>query len=67
MAKPAILIVDDDAEVLNSVERDLRAHYQGEYRIIKAISGKEALAAATQLKQRAVPLALFLVDQRMPV
>ncbi|RPJ42721.1 MAG: response regulator, partial [Chloroflexi bacterium] len=66
MGKPAILMVDDDIQVLNSVERDLRAHYRGEYRLIKASSGQEALEAAHQLKRRAVPLALFLVDQRMP-
>ncbi len=67
MAKPAILMVDDDEQVLNSVERDLRAHYRGEYRLIKAASGQEALDITHQLKQRSVPLALFLVDQRMPV
>jgi thioredoxin reductase (NADPH) len=66
MAKPAILIVDDEIQVLNSVERDLRAHFHSEYRIVKAVSGQEALAAVQQLRRRATPLALFLVDQRMP-
>jgi thioredoxin reductase (NADPH) len=66
MGKPAILMVDDDIQVLNSVERDLRAHYRGEYRLIKAASGLEALEAIQQLQRRAVALALFLVDQRMP-
>src|SRR5689334_4448213 len=66
MAKPAILIVDDDLQVLNSVERDLRAHFRNEYRIVKAASGQEGLTAVQQLKRRATPLALFLVDQRMP-
>ena len=27
MPKPVIFTIDDDAAVLNSVERDLRAHY----------------------------------------
>jgi thioredoxin reductase (NADPH) len=53
--------------VLNTVERDLRAHYRGDYRIVKAASGAEALEAIQQLKRRSVPLALFLVDQRMPL
>ena len=39
VAKPAILTVDDDAEVLSAIERDLRHHYQREYRILKATSG----------------------------
>lgn len=66
MAKPVILTVDDDAQVLNAVERDLRKHYRGDYRIIKSTSGEEALDVVRQLKQREEPLALFLVDQRMP-
>jgi thioredoxin reductase (NADPH) len=67
VTKPVILSVDDDPQVLNAVERDLRRHYQSDYRIVKATSGAEALEAVQQLKQREIPLALFLVDQRMPV
>lgn len=64
--KPVIFCVDDDAEVLAAVDRDLRQHYKGAYRIIKAGSAREATEAAQQLKQRGTPVALFLVDQRMP-
>jgi thioredoxin reductase (NADPH) len=64
--KPVILSVDDDAEVLGAIERDLREHYRQDFRIIKAGSPEEALEAARTLKQRGVPIALFLVDQRMP-
>ena len=66
MVKPAILTVDDDPEVLGAIERDLRQHYRSDYRILKAGSGAEALEAARQLKQRGTPVALFLVDERMP-
>jgi len=66
VAKPVILIVDDELPVLNAVERDLRQHYRSDYRMVKASSGAQALEAVRQLKQRNVPLALFLVDQRMP-
>lgn len=66
MAKPVILILDDEPQVLNAVERDLRQHYRSDYRIVKSGSGKEALEAVHQLKRRNTPLALFLVDQRMP-
>ena len=66
MANPVILIVDDEPQVLNAVERDLRQHYAKDYRIIKASSGKEALETASKLKQRNDQVALFLVDQRMP-
>ena len=63
MAKPIILTVDDEAPVLNAVERDLRRHFGGEYRILKASSGEEALDAVKELKKRNSPVALFLADQ----
>jgi thioredoxin reductase (NADPH) len=66
MAKPVILAVDDDREVLGAIERDLRQHYRSGYRILKAQSGREALEAVRQLKIRGAAIALFLVDQRMP-
>jgi thioredoxin reductase (NADPH) len=66
MAKPIILTVDDEPQVLNAVERDLRQHYRGNYRIVKAGSGAEALETIQRLKQRNAPVALLLADQRMP-
>ncbi|HEX7080809.1 MAG TPA: FAD-dependent oxidoreductase [Gammaproteobacteria bacterium] len=67
MARPVILTVDDDSEVLAAIDRDLRRHYQNEYRILKARSGSEALEAVHKLKERGDSVALFLVDERMPV
>lgn len=66
MVKPVILTVDDDPEVLGAIERDLRQHYRSDYRILKSGSGGEALEAARQLQGRGTPIALFLVDERMP-
>lgn len=66
MAKPAILTVDDDPSVLNSVERDLRLKYGQDYRILPVNSGKAALEYLIKLEQRGETVALFLVDQRMP-
>ena len=66
MAKPVIMCVDDDPEVLGAIDRDLRRQYRSDYRIIKANSPKEAFDAVQQLKQRSTPIALFIVDQRMP-
>lgn len=66
MVRPVVLAVDDDAEVLSAVARDLRAHLGREYRIVKAASAAEALQATQELKRRGVPVALFLVDERMP-
>jgi thioredoxin reductase (NADPH) len=65
-AKPAILAVDDDAPVLRSIERDLRARYGDGYRVLAVGSGAEALEVTRELTQRGDPVALFVVDQRMP-
>jgi thioredoxin reductase (NADPH) len=67
MAKPALLAVDDEPEVLRSVERDLRRKYGQHYRIVRADSGATALDALHKLKERTETVALFLADQRMPV
>ena len=66
MAKPVILTVDDDAEVLRAVERDLRRKYSEQYRVLRAESGSGALEIVRELNARNNPVALFLVDQRMP-
>src|SRR5579864_3632378 len=66
MPKPVIWTVDDDPDVLRAVERDLRRQYGNRYRVMAADSGSSALATVQQLKLRNEPVALFLVDQRMP-
>lgn len=66
MAQPAILTVDDDPAVLSAVESDLRSEYAERYRILAASSGEEALDVLRRLRLRDDPVALLLVDQRMP-
>lgn len=66
MGRPVILAVDDDAEVLRAVERDLRRRYSDRYRILTAPSGAAALELLARLRERGEPVALFVVDHRMP-
>ena len=66
MPKPTLLAVDDDPQVLRAVDRDLRQKYGEHYRILRADSGEVALNTLEQLKQRDEPVAMLLVDQRMP-
>jgi len=66
MAKPVLLTVDDDPEVLRAVERDLRRRYADRYRVLRADSGATAMEALRGLKRRGDSVALLLVDQRMP-
>ena len=66
MTKPVLLAVDDDANVLSAVARDLRKHYGRDYRILRADSGTAALELLGELKERGEAVALILSDQRMP-
>jgi thioredoxin reductase (NADPH) len=66
MSKPVILVVDDEPVVLNAVDRDLRRQYGDRFRVLRADSGGTALDLLRQLKLRSDPVALLLVDQRMP-
>jgi len=52
LAKPVILAVDDDPQVLRAVERDLRRRYAREYRVLRADSGESALDTLGKLKLR---------------
>jgi thioredoxin reductase (NADPH) len=66
MAKPILLSVDDDSDVLRAIERDLRSKYGAEYRVIGSDSPEGALTLLKQLKVRNDSVALLLADQRMP-
>ena len=66
MAKPILLSVDDDLDVLRAVERDLRSHYGANYRVLASDSPTGALDLLKQLKVRNESVALLLADQRMP-
>jgi|KBSSwiStaDraftv2_1062776.scaffolds.fasta_scaffold147754_2 thioredoxin reductase (NADPH) len=65
-ARPVLLAVDDEPSVARAVERDLRRRYGRDYRVLRAGSGEEALTTLREAKLRGTPIALLLVDQRMP-
>src|SRR6202161_4427567 len=66
MAKPILLSVDDDSDVLRAIERDLRSEDGAEYRVIGSDSPEGALDLLKQLKVRNDSVAVLLADQRMP-
>jgi len=66
MAKPILLSVDDDSDVLRAIERDLRSKYGAQYRVIGSDSPEQAVDLLKQLKLRNDSVALLLADQRMP-
>ncbi|HCI71578.1 MAG TPA: fused response regulator/thioredoxin-disulfide reductase, partial [Balneola sp.] len=66
MKKPIIFTIDDDAQVLRAITRDLRSNYRKDYRVMSTQSPKEALESLPELKKQGETVALFLSDQRMP-
>ncbi len=66
MAKPVLLTIDDDREVLQVIARDLRKEYGSNFRVMRADSGATALETLKKLRLGNETVALFLVDQRMP-
>jgi CheY-like chemotaxis protein len=66
MAKPTLLTVDDDPNVLKAIETDLRARYGEKYRVLRANSGDAGLEILRELRVRNDAVALLLADQRMP-
>ena len=64
MAKPAILTVDDDPAVLQSITRDLRSRFGDDYQIVRASSGADALKLLTEFETRGRQVALIASDQR---
>jgi thioredoxin reductase (NADPH) len=66
MARPILLAIDDDVNVLEAVVQDLRRQYGSEYRVMRAAGGQAALDTLVALQKRGDPVALLLSDQRMP-
>ncbi|QDK82823.1 response regulator [Spirosoma sp. KCTC 42546] len=66
MRLPIIFAIDDDPQVLQAIQQDLRKQYRKKYRIMATSSAREALDSLPELKKRGEEVALFLSDQRMP-
>lgn len=60
--KPGIITVEDDAEVLRAVDRDLRKRYRASYDIMRFDSGSIALERLRPAHDAAV----IIADLRMP-
>lgn len=66
MSLPIIFCIDDDAQVLRAITRDLKSRYRDRYRILSTISVQEALESLLELNNKGEAVALILSDQRMP-
>jgi thioredoxin reductase (NADPH) len=65
-SRPIVLTVDDDPSVSRAVARDLRRHYNEQFRIVRAESGPSALDTLREFTVRGEQTALLLADHRMP-
>ena len=66
MSRPTILLVDDDADVLSAIHRDMRGHYREGFRIRRTTNPNDALELLSDLKQDGEAVAMIVSDQRMP-
>jgi thioredoxin reductase (NADPH) len=58
--------VDDNEDSLRLIARDLERNYGRQYRVLTALSGKDALRTLRQLKDRNESAALLLAGLRLP-
>jgi len=66
MSLPIIFCIDDDAQVLRAITRDLKSRYREGYRILSTTNIQEALDSLLDLNNKGESIALFISDQRMP-
>ncbi len=66
MSLPIIFCIDDDAQVLRAITRDLKSRYREGYRILSTTNIQEALDSLLDLNNKSESIALFISDQRMP-
>lgn len=66
MKLPYIIIIDDDAQVLRAIQRDIRNEFREDYKVVATESAPEALELVKELKLKNEAVALFISDQRMP-
>ena len=64
--RPMILLVEDDANVLEALSRDMRPRYSRPFSIKRAVSGADAIQLLSAAKQVHDQVALIISDQRMP-
>jgi thioredoxin reductase (NADPH) len=66
MAKPVLVVVDDEEASREALTRELEARYGAHYRIVSSVSADEALAGLERLRGEGADVPLVLADQWMP-
>ena len=66
MARPVVVVVDDEDASRQALARELEGRYGADYRIMSSASPEEALAGLKQLQVEGADVPLVLADQWMP-
>jgi thioredoxin reductase (NADPH) len=65
-SKPVILAVDDEAESLREVSRELHRRYGGDYRVVCEPSGEAGMERLREFEKEGDDVALVLADEWLP-
>jgi thioredoxin reductase (NADPH) len=66
VAKPVLVVVDDEDASLQLLTRELESRYGAHYRIVACSSAAEALARLAELRAEGASVPVILADQWMP-
>jgi thioredoxin reductase (NADPH) len=66
MAKPVLVVVDDEDASLQVLAGELESRYGAHYKVVSGSSADVALARLAELKAAGADVPLVLADQRMP-
>jgi thioredoxin reductase (NADPH) len=66
MAKPVLVVVDDEDASLQALTRELESRYGAHYRVVPGSSAEAALARLAELKAAGADVPLVLAGQRLP-
>ncbi len=66
MAKPVLVVVDDEDTSLRALTRELESRYGAHYQVVSGSSAEVALARLAELKAAGAEVPLVLADQRLP-
>jgi thioredoxin reductase (NADPH) len=66
MAKPVLVVVDDEDASLQALTLELESRYGAHYQVVSAPSAEVALARLGELKAAGAGVPLVLADQQMP-
>ena len=66
MAKPVLVVVDDEDTTLQALTGELESRYGAHYQVVSSSSAEMALARLAELKAAGADVPLVLADQQMP-